>query len=617
VCDVAISALLQLDELTGHRPVIEVTNRFMREITADSLDALQAANDPPTLFQRGGELVRVHDGQTEAEPLTIAALRGILDRAADYVRVRKTKDGGEELIPTRPPNDVAADIMSLPRLPFPELRAISYVPTFVPGGKLLTTDGYDPATGILLRLQGLNDVHATMPLEQAKRYLLFEVLGDFPFADPQAGPAHAVAMILQPFIRPMIAGPTPAYSVDAPAQGTGKGLLTEVASLIASGSPAPVMALAGNEEEIEKRITAILLSATSHILIDNVERLHSTSLAAALTAEVWRGRRLGKSEMLHVRNEATWMITGNNIDYSNELARRVVPIRLDAGVERPENRKGFRHPNLPQWVREHRSELVSACLSIVQHWVDAGMPKGTKTLGRFEAWAEVMGGILDVAGIPGFLEGRERLYATADRDTNEWTAFCAAWHEKFPNEAVTAGRLLSIAKDNELLLDVWAGRTHAGAVRRLGHALRDRRDRVFGNYRIRYVGEDTKTKSAGYVVETLRGSEKNPENPDIPDALVKTSSTSGFPNAGTVGILKENPDETPTKPRNPDKIPTESRQNPDSGNPDVDGVCEDEPGVFGIFGVLNGHQSRDSGAPDPGDDEGALVRKGHATPSRG
>ena len=41
-------------------------------------------------------------------------------------------------------------------------------------------------------------------------------------------------------------------------------------------------------------------------------------------------------------------------------------------------------------------------------------PKGKGTLGRFERWVEVMGGILDVAGIKGFLGNREALHRLSE-----------------------------------------------------------------------------------------------------------------------------------------------------------------------------------------------------------
>jgi hypothetical protein len=62
------------------------------------------------------------------------------------------------------------------------------------------------------------------------------------------------------------------------------------------------------------------------------------------------------------------------------LARRSVLIRLDANVERPAERKGFRHPNLLAYARGNRGQLVWACLTLIQAWVAAGRPSGSENL---------------------------------------------------------------------------------------------------------------------------------------------------------------------------------------------------------------------------------------------
>ena len=395
------------------RPVIQVTNRFMRDIAVDAVQCLQQANSPaPYIFRRGSELARlgIGDSGPTAEALTVVSLKGILDRAADFVSA--TKDGDK---PARPPQDVVADILALPEsmAPVPPLQSIAGAPVFVPGGRLLSDDGYDVQTGIYLHLRGLGP-RDTMPLDEALD-VLNELLGDFPFVD-DASLAHAFALLLQPFVRPLIAGPCPLYLINAPSRGTGKGLLASMAAVVALGEPAHVMVLTANEEEIDKRLTSILLAGHPLVLIDNVTALRSSSLAAALTATGWQGRLLGKSRMVRVRNDATWVATGNNPALSDEITRRTVEIRLDAGVECPEERTGFLHPQLLAWATKRRTRLVGACLSIIGVWVDAGMPLGGGVLGGFEPWAGPMSGILDAAGVPGFLGNRDQLRHRVDRE---------------------------------------------------------------------------------------------------------------------------------------------------------------------------------------------------------
>ena len=495
----------------AQRPEIVVNGRFMRDITKDALAALTGANDPLRLFVRAGILVRI-DGQGRAQALIASSLRGELDRAADHVKEEwKTDENGERqrvTTPARPPTDVANDILALPSLPFPGLRGIAYVPQVLPGGAILARDGYDPETGLLLRLHGLEGIQTDLPLEKAKKLLVDELLGDFPFID-DGSRAHAVAMLLQPFVLPLITGPTPLYLIDAPTRGTGKTLLSQTIGLIVLGSAPPVMTLVSTGDEIDKRITASLLEGDVIVVVDNIStRLASDKLAAVLTTRRYRGRRLGASEMLTVDNDATWVATGNNVEVSDEMARRIMPIRLDTGTERPELRSHFRHADLLAFANQHRPQLVGACLSLIGSWVEAGMPEGEERVGSFESWAAVMGGILAHAGVPGLLGGRERFTVQADRETTEWAALCGAWWQTFSDHPVNASELFEdIIQKRKMLLDTWAGRDRDSALKRIGRALSARRDRVFGEFVIRDAGRDSRTRNNAYRLERESASE--------------------------------------------------------------------------------------------------------------
>src|SRR2546425_1059933 len=240
-------------------------------------------------------------------------------------------------------------------------------------------------------------------VRNARDLLLIELLGDFP-VDREASRANALAEMLLAFVREMIDGPTPLHLIDAPAPGTGKGLLADVVSIPATGRAAEVMAEGQDDEEWRKRITAVLMKGPTFIVLDNIaRRLDSAALASALTGPVWKDRILGKTETATVPNRAVWLATGNNIVASNEIARRSLLIRIDARTDRPWQRKDFRHRDLRTWVRENRDKIIHACLTLTQAWIAADKPAGDAMLGSFEAWANTLGGILKTADVPGFL----------------------------------------------------------------------------------------------------------------------------------------------------------------------------------------------------------------------
>ena len=168
-------------------------------------------------------------------------------------------------------------------------------------------------------------------------------------------------------------------------------------------------------------------------------------MAAALTAPFWEDRVLGQSEMTRLPIRCLWIATGNNPEFSNEMARRLVRIRLDANVEQPWQRGGFRHPDLMVWIRANRGRIVAACLTLCQAWIAAGKPHGTRTIGSYESWAQVVGGVLDTAGIPGFLGNLEEMMAASDSEGAGWSAFIAAWWDRFGTASVLSADLFDVA----------------------------------------------------------------------------------------------------------------------------------------------------------------------------
>mgnify|MGYP000209223748 CR=1 FL=1 len=133
---------------------------------------------------------------------------------------------------------------------------------------------------------------------------------------------------------------------------------------------------------------------------------------------------------------------------------------------------------LENWAKKNRGELICALLTLVRAWIVAGKPSGTKTLGSYESWAAVMGGILGVVGIKGFLEDRERVYAAAEQEAADWLAFCNKWWDKFQDRPVGSDLLFGLVRRHRLILDVWGGRDDHSAKTRFGIALGKMRDRV-------------------------------------------------------------------------------------------------------------------------------------------
>ena len=186
---------------------------------------------------------------------------------------------------------------------------------------------------------------------------------DFPFAKPVHRAAW-IAFLLTPLAWHAFHGASPLFLIDSNVRGSGKSLLGDAASLIVTGREIARMSYPENDEETRKRITSIVLAGDQMVPIDNIAgELGSPSLDAALTGTSWKDRILGRSEIVEMPLKTTWAATGNNVILRADTSRRVCPIRLESNLENPEERQGFIHPNLLQWVRQQRPRLLAAGLT--------------------------------------------------------------------------------------------------------------------------------------------------------------------------------------------------------------------------------------------------------------
>ena len=187
-----------------------------------------------------------------------------------------------------------------------------------------------------------------------------------------------------------------------------------------------------------------------------------------------------------------WAATANNPILSTELARRVVRIRLDPQCERPWTRDpaSFRHPRLMEWCAENRGRLVAALLTLTQNWIVKGRPRPEKSLGSFESWGDVCGGILECAGVSGFLGNQDELFNSVDLEGQTWRAFVQTWFGARGSEPTTAGDLLAIALENDGIH--LRGDTERAQRLALGYLLRKHKGRVIGEYRIELVESGNK-----------------------------------------------------------------------------------------------------------------------------
>jgi hypothetical protein len=488
------------------RPELEVTGdtHQLAEIIGQHV---AASNSPPELFEMERTMVRVLPTAAGAK---VAPVDKMLLRVHVGARVRlfrnvHGKDGPRKEY-TEVTSDQATFILAMDGWGLPQLRGIALHPIFTADGELVAEHGYSQSGEIFVDLGDLDlptvpDVPDEQDVQSAKAMLLEEFLGDFPFVD-EASRAHAVALGLVPLVRDMIDGPVPGHMVEATSEGSGKTLLVRAVIQAVTGIDPCLTTELSNDDEWRKSLTAMLVDLPEVLVFDNVKRtLDSPALATVMTSKHWEGRRLGETDMIRVPVRVVFVFTGNNPTMSREVARRMVMTRLDAKTENPWLRSGFLHNPILPWVAANRGDLLWAFLVLVQNWVALGRPRSKATKGSFEEWSAVVGGILEAAGIPGFLANEADFFDRSDTETAAWKEFVRLWWAKHQRRPVGVSDLYDLAEEHEVLLDQLGGTNERSQKSRLGKQLVHRIGRIVAGKRIAMASEDGHVKVNRYQLE--------------------------------------------------------------------------------------------------------------------
>jgi len=459
----------------------------LRDFTKQSWDAIIDKNSPPVIFEGPNGVVSIHKkNKTSKEHLIKEVTKSIIRNRLSHVSNWFEKKGKyKQLEPIPPLSYVCEDMLTEipPELPY--IKRISNYPFYTEDGYLHSMPGYSEKSKCYLELNNLDcpEIPDNPTPEDIKnaRIKIYSLTNDFPFTHI-AERAHAIALMILPFAREMIDGPTPVHLIEASTPGTGKTLLAEALTIVPMGRVCPAMTEGRSDGEWRKRITAKLINDPPFIFIDNVRRkIDSAALAAATTIfPTWEDRLLGENKMLNLPVNCAWVITGNNPTLSSEMTRRTIRIKMDAGMDHPERRTKdqFKHPDLLPWVKDNRKSLIQAILTMIQAWIKQGRPTSDIRIGSFEEWSAVIGGILKVGGVPGFLENLDDFYNDGDAEANNIKEFLAVWHHQYKSITVGVAELYVMIIENDIPINM-GDKSERSQKTKLGQKLHRLKDRHF------------------------------------------------------------------------------------------------------------------------------------------
>ncbi|NQU22680.1 MAG: bifunctional DNA primase/polymerase [Candidatus Nealsonbacteria bacterium] len=470
-------------------PVFPVIDAKLNEATV--AQTIQALSVEPNTYNRGGTLVEICSDATtpklclndnaapRARPIPHPTLR---KRIATCARFEKWDGRAKKPVPCPPPQDlVSAVYENHDYAGVPVLTGIVSTPVLRADGSIANKPGYDAKTGLYLDVD--DDYPVLMDPTDAVK-LLLDIVCDFPFAS-EAHRSGWVAALVTLVSRAAFAGSAPLFLFDANRSGVGKGLLTDLLTMIFEGRKANRYDFPGGTDELRKLITTVALSAMPYCLFDNIkDRFGGAAIENAMTTGRWADRILGANRAVDIPLQLVWLGTSNNASLTGDMVRRTCHIRLNTDHENPSERTGFQHPNLLAHVKTHRRALAMAALSIPAQYIAAGRPAQNLTeWGSFENWSGLVRNSIAWVGLPDPGDTREMLAEQADDDTSQLQQLIDGWEElKTPatvGEAMTRAHAGQAPTLLEILDSLSGNPNHA-----LGNLLRNSRGRVVGGRKL-------------------------------------------------------------------------------------------------------------------------------------
>ena len=434
--------LLNID--SGNLPTVALN---LRDILANS----------GTLYNRGTP-VRITLSSSDAVPIATPLTTHRVVRLAHEFS-RPIKNGEPHTLPDRVAN-MYLDMQG--EWGLPKLAGICTTPILRDDGSVVSAEGYDLATGVYCHgipemmipedptreqahdaLQTIRNAFRTFPFADSARRFDVALGVDVVDHDKPIGidETSFICALLTAICRPSL-WLAPGLLLNAPAisgAGSGKGLLVRAIGMIAYGTHVRPFTPGHDRLEMDKRLVAEVMEGRPILAMDNINAtlLRSNTLASLLTERPTGVRLLGQSRMVTLEHASFIALTGNGLSVSEDLARRFLYCELDAHCEDPE-RRSF-EPGFIDYIREHRSELVSASLTIWRWGRQTEMKRGVP-LGSFEQWGESVRDPLVALGLPDPVD-RIRQIKERDPARQRVIEMFAAWWEAHKDNAVRAADL--------------------------------------------------------------------------------------------------------------------------------------------------------------------------------
>lgn len=413
---------------------------------------LRQISQVPGLYERNNKLCRTNEATQEVIDITREELDIWLTENFNFTK----QDGrGVVTIIGEVPLRIVRECLALLPKYVPHIETIYEHAIIAPDYGCIDQTGYNETLESYIFNEGGITWEGidTSPesIEQAKSLIFDDLLYDFRFKD-DASRSNYLAYLLTFPLRPVIDGNVPLLAISSPAACTGKSTLMQIAHMIWQNKMPVDQVQYGsrvfdNNRKAYKTLCAVLQESPASLIFDNITRPFYTSyFAILLTDRVFEDRLRATSEIFTINFRTITAMAGNNLSFLNEMRRRVYWCRLierDGGSE-------FKH-NLHDWVRANRTALMNALYVLIKSWIEQGRPQSDIFFASFQEWSNTIGGVLENADIPSFLEKQE------DEETVIMKKFCEVIYNEVGEDHFMVNDVIDLVLASDKIPDNWLG----------------------------------------------------------------------------------------------------------------------------------------------------------------
>ena len=345
-----------------------------------------------------------------------------------------------------------------------------------------TKKGYDHNTNYYTDLFA-PDIE-TIPVDQAKE-ILSSIYQEFCFLECDLDLSRTIAYLITPMVKLLFSEMRPMlFLADGNRPGVGKDLLLGLPIILYENQFPYYYSACSSDDEYKKVLFSACKNYERFLVFSNLKGfLNSSAIERYCTESLVKDRLLGTNTVKEYPNKTIIAISSNELQITEDIARRTLDIRLEYYEENIKSRN-FKNKDLNFYVFEKRTNILAALYSLVNHWVSNGARLGA-SIASFQKWSQIVGGILTSSGYKDPFSERtiisESMQGKGDPTTSDMKCLMKELYKQHQGKEVAGKEIIKICDDFGFFSNIsFLGR---GGSNRLTGILRKYSNRKFGAYR--------------------------------------------------------------------------------------------------------------------------------------